>query len=293
MCRHINRIGAEAYLQEFVKEVCGDVTCEMDKEQLEDAQDDSSFTGDAFQDAEDAIGESEAQPREVVGYEEAVTVSSVSLFIGGLPSTCDETTFRTLFQPYGTVVGVQVLPDGGNGDHAALVRFGLLAQAQWIVENLNGNMPVGLSSPFANRFAPGNDDFPAVDADPSEPPHDQSDQSHVAGAGIERAPHASHMQHTATEADMEYQQTPVVMVGSIMAFRIRFYALRLGGPRFASWRHGSFIAAGSEWKRAIYLGKSLGSREWLRGFRICDNSFSRRELSSSLVKRRMMKQVIH
>merc|ERR1719214_233580 len=43
-------------------------------------------------------------------------------------------------------------PDGAD-NAAALVRFGDVAQAQWLVDNLNGNIPKGLAGPVTVRYA--------------------------------------------------------------------------------------------------------------------------------------------
>lgn len=77
-----------------------------------------------------------------------------NLFVAGLPLDVTEDRVRELFGQYGTVSQCKILPDQpGKADRAALVRFGDEAQARWMVENMNGNIPVGLSSPLVVRFA--------------------------------------------------------------------------------------------------------------------------------------------
>jgi len=82
---------------------------------------------------------------------------SCNLFIAGLPAGSNEEVVAQIFAAYGGVAQVKVLPDSGRGDRAALVRMDNILQAQWIVENLNQNIPIGLSgissTPLTVRFA--------------------------------------------------------------------------------------------------------------------------------------------
>jgi len=72
----------------------------------------------------------------------------------GLPATCDAETVKAVFSAYGMVVSVKVLPDkGGRPDRAALVRMANMNIAQWLVENMNNNIPIGLTTPVTVRFA--------------------------------------------------------------------------------------------------------------------------------------------
>lgn len=80
--------------------------------------------------------------------------SQDNLFVAGLPLDMTEESVRDLFGQYGSVAQCKVLPDQpGRTDRAALVRFSDEGQAQWMVENMNGNIPVGMSSPLTVRFA--------------------------------------------------------------------------------------------------------------------------------------------
>jgi len=77
-----------------------------------------------------------------------------NLFVAGLPLDTTEDSLKVVFGQYGQVQQCKVLPDQvGRPDKAALVRFVSHQQARWIVENLNGNIPVGMSSPVTVRFA--------------------------------------------------------------------------------------------------------------------------------------------
>ncbi|CAE7326816.1 PAB1 [Symbiodinium sp. CCMP2456] len=73
---------------------------------------------------------------------------SCNLFVTGLPMEIDEGQLRDLFANYGMVMRCKVLPHNGMPDRAALVEMGDVAQSQWIVNNLNGNTPAGMSGPI-------------------------------------------------------------------------------------------------------------------------------------------------
>merc|ERR1719181_2646655 len=78
---------------------------------------------------------------------------SESLFISGLPPDMTEERLRQIMSQYGSVVACTVMPPAGMPDCCALVRFADVAGAKWIVQNLNGNMPLGLSTPISVNFA--------------------------------------------------------------------------------------------------------------------------------------------
>eukprot|EP00928_Gymnodinium_smaydae_P044946 TRINITY_DN2_c0_g1_i1.p1 TRINITY_DN2_c0_g1~~TRINITY_DN2_c0_g1_i1.p1 ORF type:complete len:475 (+),score=124.34 TRINITY_DN2_c0_g1_i1:67-1491(+) len=78
---------------------------------------------------------------------------SEHLFIGDLPRDIDENRLKAVFGPYGTVQSAKIVKGGGaNGLPAAVMTFGTLSEAQWIVDNLNGNIPQGLAEPIQVRF---------------------------------------------------------------------------------------------------------------------------------------------
>lgn len=80
--------------------------------------------------------------------------SQDNLFVAGLPMDMSEEKLRELFGLYGAVTQCKILPDQPmKTDRAALVRFGDEAQAKWMVDNMNGNIPVGMSAPLTVRFA--------------------------------------------------------------------------------------------------------------------------------------------
>jgi len=78
---------------------------------------------------------------------------SDNLFVGELPDGIQDATVRQLFGQYGTVTDLRILPGNASGTAAALIRFAHEEEAIWIVNNVNGNIPEGLSSPVVIRYA--------------------------------------------------------------------------------------------------------------------------------------------
>jgi len=76
-----------------------------------------------------------------------------NLYVSELPTNIDEHTLKAVFSCYGVVVDVKVLAGKSSGPAAGLVRLQTVEEAQWIVQNLNGNIPQGLSAPIAVKFA--------------------------------------------------------------------------------------------------------------------------------------------
>jgi len=79
-----------------------------------------------------------------------------NLYIKGLPVGVTDELVREIFGAYGAINSIKCLqtPDGAD-NAAALVRFNDVAQAVWLVDNLNGNIPKGLSTPVIVRYANG------------------------------------------------------------------------------------------------------------------------------------------
>lgn len=79
---------------------------------------------------------------------------SDNVWVGDLPVGMDKGTLATLFEPYGTVVECRVM--AGRDETAkpcAMIRFGSVDMATWVVENINGNIPEGLTEAVIVRFA--------------------------------------------------------------------------------------------------------------------------------------------
>jgi len=79
------------------------------------------------------------------------------IYVKGLPANMTAESVHATFAPYGTVVDCKVLvscgqSDDGTGQSVAIVRMGSMNEANWLVENLNGNIPQGLSRPVMVSF---------------------------------------------------------------------------------------------------------------------------------------------
>mmetsp|Transcript_33958 Transcript_33958/g.54064 ORF Transcript_33958/g.54064 Transcript_33958/m.54064 type:complete len:476 (-) Transcript_33958:71-1498(-) len=79
---------------------------------------------------------------------------SDNVWIGSLPAELDQNTLHNIFQGYGQIVESRLMPPKEDGAHAcAMIRFQSVEAATWVVENLNSNIPEGLSTPVIVRFA--------------------------------------------------------------------------------------------------------------------------------------------
>lgn len=73
-----------------------------------------------------------------------------NLYIKHLPPTTDESEVRSVFGKYGSVLQCRVFKYPNTS--SALVRFGSAEEAQWVKENLQGNVPEGYVSPVEIKF---------------------------------------------------------------------------------------------------------------------------------------------
>jgi len=81
---------------------------------------------------------------------------SANIFIGELPVDITKEHVSTIFSQYGTVKSCTVLPPKQPGyKAAAIMSMGSAEEAKWVVENLNGNLAEGLSSPVTVKFKTG------------------------------------------------------------------------------------------------------------------------------------------
>jgi len=78
---------------------------------------------------------------------------SDNLFISGLPEGFDEAALQSVFGPYGTIAQAKVMASQPGRSAAAMIRFGSVSEAQWIVENVNGNIPQGLTEAIEVKYA--------------------------------------------------------------------------------------------------------------------------------------------
>merc|ERR1712232_1035771 len=66
--------------------------------------------------------------------------------------TIEEAQLNSVLSAYGQIQELRLLPPAASGKRAALIRFASTAEAEWIVENLNGNIPQGMSEPIAVKY---------------------------------------------------------------------------------------------------------------------------------------------
>mmetsp|Transcript_106732 Transcript_106732/g.166696 ORF Transcript_106732/g.166696 Transcript_106732/m.166696 type:complete len:271 (+) Transcript_106732:36-848(+) len=75
-----------------------------------------------------------------------------SLVIGGLPDGTNEELVQQIFAAYGDIKSVKMLPSQPGGKQSCAIRFGSVDEAKWIQENIDGNMPEGLTEPLQIKF---------------------------------------------------------------------------------------------------------------------------------------------
>merc|ERR1719191_910456 len=81
-------------------------------------------------------------------------MASNNLYVKGLPPEVTEQFLKEIFGQYGLVTQLKVLPrDASKPEVAAMIRMGSVEEAQWLVDNLNGNIPQGMTTPVTVKFA--------------------------------------------------------------------------------------------------------------------------------------------
>eukprot|EP00418_Pyrodinium_bahamense_P095210 CAMPEP_0179041406 /NCGR_PEP_ID=MMETSP0796-20121207/16140_1 /TAXON_ID=73915 /ORGANISM="Pyrodinium bahamense, Strain pbaha01" /LENGTH=150 /DNA_ID=CAMNT_0020737769 /DNA_START=106 /DNA_END=558 /DNA_ORIENTATION=+ len=85
-------------------------------------------------------------------------MENTNIFIGGLPADIDDAKLRSVFASYGTITWSRVMMSGGKPTAAAIIEFADVAEARWCVENLDGNIPEGLTDPINVNFKRDNRD---------------------------------------------------------------------------------------------------------------------------------------
>jgi len=76
------------------------------------------------------------------------------VIIGELPGEVDEAGFKTNFEAYGTLKWFKLYPAAANGKKSALVELGSVDEAKWLVDNLHGNVPLGLETEVTVKYKP-------------------------------------------------------------------------------------------------------------------------------------------
>mmetsp|Transcript_30019 Transcript_30019/g.67655 ORF Transcript_30019/g.67655 Transcript_30019/m.67655 type:complete len:261 (-) Transcript_30019:117-899(-) len=76
---------------------------------------------------------------------------SDNLFLSELPAAFTEEQLRSIFGAYGNIAQAKLMP--GQGKNNALVRFATQDEAVWVKDNLNGNIPQGMTTPVNVKYA--------------------------------------------------------------------------------------------------------------------------------------------
>lgn len=79
---------------------------------------------------------------------------SPNLWIGDLPGEFTEEQLNTVFGVFGTIKRSKLLEAKAGGRRAALLEYETVDEAKWIVENLNGSIPQGMTEPVAAGYKP-------------------------------------------------------------------------------------------------------------------------------------------
>merc|ERR1712012_1503816 len=77
---------------------------------------------------------------------------NTNVFLSDLPSDVDDAKLAEVFAQYGTVTWSKVMVSKGKPTNSAIVEFGDIEEAKWVVENLNGNLAQGISTPISVTF---------------------------------------------------------------------------------------------------------------------------------------------
>jgi len=70
------------------------------------------------------------------------------VFVSGLPPDLNEDQLNSIFGAYGTLTQVKNL----GASRCCVLTFATVDEAKWVVENLDGNMPEGISQPVSVKF---------------------------------------------------------------------------------------------------------------------------------------------
>merc|ERR1719188_2154107 len=77
---------------------------------------------------------------------------NTNVFLSDLPADVDDAKLAEVFAQYGTVTWSKVMASKGKPNNTAIVEFGDVTEAQWVVENLNGNLAQGIDTPINVSF---------------------------------------------------------------------------------------------------------------------------------------------
>lgn len=75
------------------------------------------------------------------------------VLVGNLPADLDDAGLKTNFEAYGNIKWSRLF-DSKDGKKYAIIEFQSQEEATWLVENLDGNIPLGLETEVARRPKP-------------------------------------------------------------------------------------------------------------------------------------------
>mmetsp|Transcript_81683 Transcript_81683/g.142061 ORF Transcript_81683/g.142061 Transcript_81683/m.142061 type:complete len:278 (-) Transcript_81683:84-917(-) len=85
---------------------------------------------------------------------ESTTGSTDQVWIGDLPAELTEELVKSVFSNYGEIAWLRAIAATVPGHKGqALVQFSSADDASWLFENLNGNIPEGLTEPIQVKFS--------------------------------------------------------------------------------------------------------------------------------------------
>lgn len=82
-------------------------------------------------------------------------MGETNVYISDLPTEIDDATLNEVFGQYGTITWSKVMPSQGKPTNVAIVEYATPDEANWFVENLNGNIPEGLTTPITAALKKG------------------------------------------------------------------------------------------------------------------------------------------
>jgi len=74
---------------------------------------------------------------------------SERVYVTGLPEGLDDAKVKAIFEAYGTLKDCKSLA----GKRAAILNFATMDEAKWVVDNLDGNMPEGITTPVKVEYS--------------------------------------------------------------------------------------------------------------------------------------------
>eukprot|EP00429_Kryptoperidinium_foliaceum_P018700 CAMPEP_0176038440 /NCGR_PEP_ID=MMETSP0120_2-20121206/19049_1 /TAXON_ID=160619 /ORGANISM="Kryptoperidinium foliaceum, Strain CCMP 1326" /LENGTH=292 /DNA_ID=CAMNT_0017371831 /DNA_START=96 /DNA_END=974 /DNA_ORIENTATION=- len=73
------------------------------------------------------------------------------VLIGNLPADLDDAGLKTNFEAYGNIKWCKLFNSNNGGKHA-IIEFSTVEEATWLVENLDGNVPLGLETEVTVKY---------------------------------------------------------------------------------------------------------------------------------------------